>query len=50
MVAGFGVCLVPTVLGTLWLLVMMDEPRQIVLGERTSRLPAWLLRVREKRG
>ena len=30
--AGIGLCIVPTALGALWLLFMVREPRQIVLG------------------
>ena len=32
---GIGLCVVPTVLGTLWTLIMVQEPRQIVLGAKT---------------
>jgi len=30
--AGIGLCIVPTALGALWLLFMVREPRQIMLG------------------
>ncbi len=46
MVTAFGMCLGPTVLGTLWIIWMVDDPRQIVLGPRTRKLPAWLRKVR----
>ena len=43
---AFAACMAPTVLGTLWIILMVDEPREIVLGQATRRLPAWLRKVR----
>lgn len=39
---GIGTCLIPTVAGAVWTVIMVDEPRQLVLGKQSRRLPAWL--------
>ncbi len=47
--AGMAVCLAISVAGALYLLVFVDEPRLLVLGQRRGKLPRWLRALREKK-
>jgi MFS family permease len=42
MAGGFAACLAPTVLGTVWMIALVRDPRDIELSAPRLRLPSWL--------
>ncbi len=48
-VYGMAVCLLISVAGAFYLLVFVDEPRMLILGQRRKSLPKWLRALRVQR-
>lgn len=49
MIRGMGVCWLISVLGAFYMLLLVDEPRMLLLGQRRKKLPRWLLSIRQQR-
>ncbi len=45
-----AICLFLSIIGALYLLFFVDEPRLLILGRRRKKLPSWLLRQFRKEG